>query len=780
MATGGIPLPRVGSVACIVALLVGGTFVGPAAAQESAAATKLQKGLELLRAGDRESVAQAITTLREALAADLTSDEALAALAQAEYAGWQALLNLMASGAEGANVAVAILDIATPRLPDKAFQEEDLRAQVKTACEAESYSERFDAGNTLARVYGEFAVPHLLAYLGSSNTDQRINAHITLMNRIGRAAVPPLNVAVRKAGASVRMMVATELGTIGDERSLAAVAEATTDQDSNVRDAATKAFEKLGAKFPWAAGLTAAELHLRLAQLYYRGDYRVMAYTDRPLVLWSWSDRLVKADVPKHLYILKMAEDACYDSLRLDSSSVEARSLLARILASEKVASDAVAPQSEGDMVTAAYAAGLANAEGTVASLGWETLSHALGASLDGNDKTAATFLLKVMPMVYGGSDFTADNAVVRAASDSSAGVRIAAAEAVLRFNATRRVTAFPDPDGFASLVAQAAGEIVPRHILVIDARDERRNKVVTELDRAKFMVYNANTGSDGYILARRLAGLDLVIASPDLTDMEILALQRRLAEDDRTKSTPLLVIGTPEQVANEQWRALFEGKAAGVSPILEGPGLPGEEFLAAVKGAFQGDSPGAADRYRRSASVLDALAKTDTGNALFHWNALTETLSMLLTGDVPDDPPVRLNAIGALGNIGDTAALTPLLGYFGSASDGALRAAAGHAIASICRKNPQALDDGAFQTLLKGTRAGDAGVRESAFAALGAAQLSPAQALACAVANRPGVGSPAGAEEGGGEEGGGEEGGGCAGEEEGGGCAEGCGGEES
>lgn len=753
MAAGGNPLARIVSAIMIVAL-VGGTAV----AQGGTAAEKLDEGLKLLRAGDRESVQRAIGVLREALAADLSSDDALAALAQAEYAGWQALLNLMASGAEGANVAVAILDIATPRLPEKAFSDEELRDLVKKACESESYSERFDAGVTLGRVYGEFAVPYLLAYLGSSNTDQMTNAHLTLMMRIGRTAVPPLNVALRNGSATVRRMVAHELGQIGDERSLAAVAEATQDQDQDVRNAAIKAHENLVAKFAWAANMGPAELHLRLAQLYYQSNYRVMAFTDRPLVTWSWSDRLIYTPVPKHLYVLKMAEAECYDALRVDPGNHEARSMLARVLATEKMASDAVAPQSEGDELTAAYAAGLSNAEGTVAALGWTTLSDALAASLDQNDKTAATFLLRVMPSVYGGTDFTSDNPVVRATTDTSAGVRIAAAEAILRCNGIRRLTAFPDPDGFINLVAQSVGEIVPRQILVVDARDDRRNKVLAELNGAKFIAYDARSGSDGYVLARRLSGLDLVIASPDLSDMDILALQRRLAEDDRTKNAPLLVIGTPDQAANSQWVAMFEGKAAGVAPVLEGPGLPGEEFLGKVKAAFQGDSPGAADRYARSAAVLSALAGTDTGNALFHWQALTETLTALLTADVPDDPPVRLNAILALANLGDPNATGPLLGFFGAAS-GAPKAAAGMAVASLGRQNPIVLDDAAFQVLLAGTRDGDAAVRAAAFAALGACQLSADQALACAVANRPTVGAPEGGGEGGGA-GGGEEGG--------------------
>jgi HEAT repeat protein len=740
MAAGGNPLARIVSVVLVAALL-GGTAV----AQGGSAAEKLDEGLKLLRAGDRESVQKAIVVLREALAADLSSEDALAALAQAEYAGWQAMLNLMASGAEGANVAVAILDIATPRLPEKAFSDEELRALVKTACEAESFSERFDAGVTLGRVYGEFAVPYLLAYLGSSNTDQMTNAHITLMTRVGRSAVPPLLVALRHGSATVRRMVANELGQIGDERSLAAVAEATQDQDQDVRNAAIKAHESLVSKFPWAASLTAADIHLRLAQLYYMGNYRVMAFTDRSLVTWSWSDRLISVPVPKHLYVLKSAEGECYDALRLDPGNHEARSMLARVLATEKMASDAVAKLPDPDADTLAYAEGLANAEGTVAALGWTTLTDALAASLDQNDKTAATFILRVMPSVYGGTDFAGDHPVVRATTDTSAGVRIAAAEAILRCNGIRRLTAFPDPDGFINLVAQAVGEIVPRQILVVDARDERRNKVLAELNNQKYIAYDARTGSDGYILARRLSGLDLVIASPDLTDMDILALQRRLAEDDRTKNAPLLVIGTPDQAANSQWVAMFEGKAETVG-VLEGPGLPGEEFTSKVKSAFKGDTPGAADRYARSAAVLSALATTDTGNALFHWQALTDTLTALLTADVPDEPPVRSNAILAMANLGDPNATGPLIGFFGAAS-GASKAAAGKAVASLGRKNPIVLDDAAFQVLLAGTGDGDPDVRASAFAALGACQLTPDQSLACAVANRPSVGAPGGGE---------------------------------
>jgi HEAT repeat protein/CheY-like chemotaxis protein len=734
MATGGTPLARVFLVLVLIAapaaLIV---FDSTAAAQDSEAASKLAEGLKQLRAGDTK---QAIQTLREALAADPTSEEALAALGQAE---WRAVISLMATGAEGANVVMALMDIATPRLPEKAFDEDELKKLVRTAATDESYSMRFDASMSLARVYGEFAVPHLVDYLQSSNTEHKINAHITIMNRIGRDAVLPLNVAALKGPASVRLMAAGELGVIGDERSLPAVAElVANDSDDNVRRAAARAFDKLAGKHTWAADMTSGELYLRLARLYYAGDFRVLGYSDRPLVVWKWGEKLRGQPVPRHLYVLKLAEDACYDALRLDDSNAEARALLVRVLASQKIASDAVSAMADDDL-TVSYAAGLERVRGTVASFGWNTLSLALSDCLDQSDHAAGAFILAMMPWVYGGADFTTDNPVVRATTSDSAGVRLAAAGAVLSFNGTRRITAFPDPDGFINLIARSVGEVVPRHVLVIDGDDARRNKVLGALNESRYIAFDARSGADGIVRALRYAGLDLIVLTGNTTDMDPLAVIRQLGGDSRTKDTPIVIYGRPEQVANEKWANLFKDKGR-LASVPDGPGMPAE-FAAMVKESFGGESPGAAARYAMSAAVLGALAETDTGNALFNWSALSETLTALVTADVPDTPPVRLNAIRALANIADAGAMGTLISVFGSSDNNLLRAAAGMAVASICHSAPQTLDDAAFETLLKGTQSDAIVVRAAAFAALGSANLTAAQSHACAKANRPGVG---------------------------------------
>ena len=219
MATGGIPMARMLVILVLFAVPVVLVTVDQAATAQDASGL-LDTGLKQLRAGN---YSEGIATLRKALAADPSNEEVMNALGRAEY---EALLGLIASGTEGTNVAKALLERAMPVLPDKAFNQAELNALIKTAVTSGDYAARFDAQMTLARVYGEFAVPGLVAYLSSSNTEFRIAAHIALARRIGRDAVLPLIEAMASDDANVRRMVASELGMIGDPRGMAALAAA--------------------------------------------------------------------------------------------------------------------------------------------------------------------------------------------------------------------------------------------------------------------------------------------------------------------------------------------------------------------------------------------------------------------------------------------------------------------------------------------------------------------------------------------------------------------------
>ncbi len=723
MATGSNLLARI--------FIVLGLFtVGVTYAQD--ASSLLEQGLQELRSNNTE---QAIKTLRKALAAEPTNKQVMSALGKAE---WTAVMSQLMSDEDGRKIAAELFRLAQPVLPEKAFDQGKIDDLVKQAVTSKDYHERFEASTTLARVYGEFAVPALVEYLSVSNTDHKTNAHITLMSRIRKDAVLPLNEAMSSDNAEVRRMVAYELGEIGDMRSLAALSARAEDSDENVRRAVAEALGKLRGRHSWAAGMGTSALYTRLAKLYYEGNYRVLGFSDRPMVLWSNDGGLKHKAAPRHLYVLKLAEEAAYDALAADPANGGARALLARVIASEKISSDAVGGD---DDLSQGYADGLKSARGTVAALGWETLKQALGDAIDQQDRAAAAFILDTMPDVYGGDDFTTDHPVVRAAVDPSNAVRLAAAEAILRFNAGRRISAYPDPDGFIGLVARSIGEVVPRNILVIDGDDARRNKMLAEISNAGYVAYDARSGGDGVVRAQRLPGLDLIIMSANLEDMEALAVLRMLGDYDRTKNVNVVVVGTTEQAADDEWRQLYGDKAKATTGLPAGAGLPTEEFLKTVKGALGDGGSDMAARYSRSATILAALAHTDTGNALFNWRNLTETVASLLAAEVPNDPPVRPNAIAALAALADASAMDALVKYFGSESDAGRQAAAGNAMAAICRANPVDLDDGAFQTLMKGTRSGDANVRNAAYAALGAANLTAQQRAGVAQSSRPSTG---------------------------------------
>ncbi|MGQ0612527.1 MAG: HEAT repeat domain-containing protein [Planctomycetaceae bacterium] len=753
MAIGAGPLARVRTRILLLVVSVGMVAVpGLVQAQDDDVGSLLKQGLQLVREGKFK---EGVASLRSALDKDPTNEQVLAALGRAEY---EAMLSVLASGDDGMKIAQEILRRAFPDLPDRAFNKEDLDRLIGLAVTSEDYGDRFDAAVSLARTYGEFAVPGLLAYLESTNTDHRVNAHIVLMNRIARDAALPLNEALQSPNASVRRLVAGELQTIGDERSLAALAEASEkDTDTDARAKASQALQSLVQRHPYAAGMSASDLYLKLAGLYYADTYRVKSFADKPVVTWRWSDGLTMMPVPRHLYTLKLAEEAAYDALRLNPGSGAARAMLARILMSESLSAAAVAAVSDDETAKEAAAA-LSTAPWTVAAMGWGTVSQALSDCLDSSDNMVATALLGIMPGIYGSTDFTADNAVVRALSDDANAVRYAAQEAVLRFNGARRIASFPDPEGFLQAVATAAGEVVPRQILVVDGNDARRNKILADLQEQKYLAYGATTAMDGVIRSLRFAGLDMVILASELPDLAVQGAIARLREDERTRNVPIVLVCTDAELADADWRGGLEGKVQGFASVPSGPGLPTEAFRGVVNGAFAGAGPDVQARYRVSAGVLDALAGTDTGNTLFPWNSLTGTLTAVLSSGAPEDPPVKLNALRALGNIGDASAVGALASFFGGGESAGLRASAGSAIGAICRGGNVALDADSFKALLGGTQDADGSVRGAAFAALGGANLTPEQALRVAMANRPG------------------ESGGGAGDGAGCGCGDGCG----
>lgn len=210
------------------------------------------------------------------------------------------------------------------------------------------FAKRFDAAAKLKACYGERAVPCLLPYLRSQD-DAMVNAHITLMSRMGREAALPLAAAVLTKDAHVRDWVALELGVIGDPRALPVLleleeAEQAGNDPAPKPSAVARAVAKLRAN-AGARGGPAAAAYSDMGRRYLESDPSVARFPrGQPPLVWNLEgDRLVSRTAERHLYFIELARCAAQDALRLDPGNKRALELMERLAASEELAERLVA-----------------------------------------------------------------------------------------------------------------------------------------------------------------------------------------------------------------------------------------------------------------------------------------------------------------------------------------------------------------------------------------------------------------------------------------------------
>jgi len=255
---------------------------------------------------------------------------------------WPTLKRMADAGPTEKAVVRTLLHRLQAAYPARRDYQEGLKAWVDVAVEHPKYGVRFDASMVLANRYGALAVPALVERLSSGDTEVKINAHITIMNRLGTTAVMPLLAALQCPNPTVRVLVAGELGVIGDLRALPALsAVAETDRDERMRECATRARNKLYAKFVWAKRRTIADLYANLAEQYYEGRSST-APVGRPM-LWRWQGGVIAEPVAPHIYLTAVAERMAAAALRHDSDHKRAKAVLTRIHKARRVADALVA-----------------------------------------------------------------------------------------------------------------------------------------------------------------------------------------------------------------------------------------------------------------------------------------------------------------------------------------------------------------------------------------------------------------------------------------------------
>jgi CheY-like chemotaxis protein len=260
--------------------------------------------------------------------------------------------------------------------------------------------------------------------------------------------------------------------------------------------------------------------------------------------------------------------------------------------------------------------------------------------------------------------------------------------------------------------LALAAGRDVQRVAAVI-GDSEGAQAIAAALEKSGVFVSRWNTGAKGSTMARRAAGLDVIVLAETLSDLTAAQILDEIKSDERTKGVPVVLVAKDPAAASAMYGDKIAGATTGATDMAA--------IDAALGKALEGDRARAETLAARSAETLAHLAHAGRGDVSGALPALSAATSR------PDPVAIpAIHAIGAAGGNGEAAGLVAIL-VDEKRSEGA-RVAAGDALASILARVPAALDTAALGQVagVAGSN-GSASVRESASRVLGRARMEPA-----------------------------------------------------
>lgn len=654
---------------------------------DGAASDALNQGIELLKQGKTKD---ADAKFRAVLAADPSSQDAYSLVKDTDY---KVFLEMLKAGGDAEQVAKRLLSLSNQVEVEQSKDPAAIKALVDTAINAKELDQRDAAARSLAGAHGQYAVPSLVAFLGSNDVDTRANA-ILALTRIGSDAVLPLAASIGTGNDMQKQNTVKLLQRIGDERSEPAIAKAMGDK----------------------AG--AAQKYMAMAKKYFLGDQMTVKAFDRSFAIWSVKDgALVGRGVARFVYNYELAEQAAYDALALDPSMKDARAMIALVGCAEQAAYDNLSDEAKANEGIQAQGKALDGVGAIAGAVGAGGLLDAfrLGASLGNGD--AAARIADAIPSVWDGRALTDDNALVQGLTSEDNKIRYAAAIALLRISPA---AAFPKSNMVAQIAGDAAASRAVRQVLVIDTDSKNAMNTQRALNKAGFHAVAATSGTEGLSMAKATGGFDAVVVSNKLADITPFQVLADLGRDFRTSGAKKIVMAAGADLGTAKGDYEKYG-LAGVAPTsADSVGVVNsvKEALASPEG-----DAGRARANKLSIAASNAIAGA-SGAAFTLRDAQKGLISAAGEGA---DPEVALAALNALSKVAGPDAQGALRAIIANGSNSAaLRVAAGHAMATALRG--QAPTKETYEALLAAMGDADVGVRTSAGAALGSSKLTPEQ----------------------------------------------------
>jgi HEAT repeat protein len=707
----GIAGRRVSVAASLVVGLAAGLAGGRAYAQDASKIHQLyEEGVKALESQNYEA---ALAKFKAMFQEDPSQAQVIDLIRTTES---KHFWRMMSKGGEYEMAAKRLLSLGHQGMVERSRDPEAIRPLVDKAVGAPDLLDRRAATRELASKHGQFAVPFLVKYLGSNDTDERVHA-IMVLESIGIEAVLPLVEVLHSPDALVRQNAVVVLRRLVDPRAypiLNYLAQS-KDQPEQVRAAASAAVASL-ADVAGVKGMKPEEAFLQVARGYYRKAPEVLRDLGGTYTLWKWEEGQLKSqDVPRLMYHLRLAEKACDMAVAANPDSAQARGLLAIIYAGQQVALANAGQEFRDSEAGKAETARLAMADAAIRSQGAPILLAALGLSLEWGDTEVATAILRTLPTFSGQVSLDGKSNLVAALGAPDQVIQREAALCVIRLQPK---AAFPRCDLVVPLAADAVSLGSVRQVLIVEPDTKVAVQLQTELNAAGLNAVVARDGAEGLVRSKQVS-FDAVLVSNSLKDIMAQQVVNDIRRDARTRGLPVLVVA-PEAQA-EALKSLYGASISGVVTLPAAASV----YVANVKAAAE-TSP--LDDRARALAMSDHACEVLAGAAAapcFDFSRAQKALVGVLSTDKPDG--TKLKALAALRRWGGADSLAGLLACVAnSAQSEAVRAEAGSVAGTLLAgKAPTAKG---FEILVAGLSDASIAVRTACAGALGGASLGKEQ----------------------------------------------------
>lgn len=668
-------------------------LTAPAALAQDIEGT-FKQAVDLLQ---RDRKDEALRMFQKVLSMEPSAEQAYALWTSTDHDTWLEILRTKGDIELVGRRMMALVDAARRERRNDA---DAIKALVKDLS-TDNPVERRKAIRKLSADHGEYAVPHLLGWLGSTADEDNRTTAIQALTEMNSDVVLPLCAALATDDAFLRRNIVYVLGRIGDTRAAGCVARCAADADASVADAAKAAMGAVKSSGNACKDLCA------LGEAYHMRSGMVLADHLWSDVVWSWGDgALVATATPRSLYPDAMAR-ICFTAAHIADATCPdvlpglARAEAGTISAVNALAAAGVDTTEMQAMVEKAHVAlgmtGAAGAEGGLAK-----------SVAQGDSGTAAVLVRALAEMA------PAPTSALRAALASKDGaIRSEAAVALGQMATWGKGAAGAD---VVAALGEVAGRQVVRLAYVIDADAARGQAVSGALSAAGLMVNGAQSGVIGLASLRRMPGLDAVVVSDSLPDVAAQQVIDEIKAEPAFAKAPIFLVSSNPEAAAEAFGDTVAGVLANPADV---------STVTASMGESMGSERDRADALAaEAATLLATLAGTGTNIA---------PAADALAGALGRKDAVAMGAAYALcsaGNASHVAALAAVAAD-GARSEG-VREAAARACSSIFARGGAA---GEAAAMLAGVAHSDApiSVRKAAAQAVGNLSAADRAALGAA-----------------------------------------------